>query len=116
MISSTKPSSPTNACKRLAASTCVKSLAAHCSRNSSGSRTNCVVSPFKLALLDLHSENLQQPFQFTVAKVANFNGAFSLPITEMDFGSEPFAQAALNVGDVRVANGGTSVIRGGRSG
>src|SRR5437899_3046138 len=128
MISSTKPSSPTNACRRLAASTNVSSLAAHCSRNSSGSRGMSLCSVFiddygfktpstkrsSGLLLNFHPENFQNSLQLLVAKKPNFKQTFSLPVAKLHFGAEAFAKTVLHVPDMRIKRpgcGGFGIVR-----
>src|SRR5882762_8101761 len=103
MISSTNPSRPTKACKRLAASTSVSSLAAHCSRNSSGSlgisRTSVFIEDYilkrgatswrpKSVSLNFHAEDFQNPLQLLVAEKPDLEQTLALTIAKLHFGAK----------------------------
>src|SRR4051812_41487335 len=113
MISSTKPSSPTKACSRLDASTSVSSFAAHCSRNCSGSRPIWILSVIieegvcrqnyrNGSLLNLHTQQLQDTLQLVVTEKSDFQGAFSLAVSNLDFRSKPLAKSVFNIANMRV--------------
>src|SRR5260221_4403500 len=96
-ISSTKPSRPTKARRWLAVSTSVRSLAAHCSRSSSG----CIMP----LAVHLHAHDFKNPLQFGIGEEAHFHRALSLAIAQLDFGAEPFAQSGFQINDMGVAIG-----------
>src|SRR6266849_2502565 len=125
MISSTKPSRPTNARNRLAGSTMVSSRAATCSRNSDGSlikKCECLPAPSapwrgpgtkQAGSAHLDSHDLEDPLEFSIAEKANVERAGALPIAQPDLGGQAFAQPILEIGDVRVAIGRGSFTAGG---
>src|SRR5688572_17315919 len=96
MISSTKPSKPMKAFKRLAPSTRVNRRAAQCSRNSSSS-----IEVRRRVLVRGDADDLQDALQIVVVEEADFERAFALFVTQLHFGSEPLSQPILQVGNVR---------------
>src|SRR5713101_1731784 len=125
MISSTKPSRPTNALSRLAGSTMVSSRAATCSRNSDGSlikEYDCLPAPSaswrgpvrkQAGSAHLDSHDLKDPLEFVIAEKANIERAGALPIAQPDLGGQAFAQPIFEIGDVRVAIGRGGFAAGG---
>src|SRR4026209_1080809 len=100
MISSTKPSSPTKAFKRLAASTFVSRRAAECSRNSPGSIEK---------LIELYSDDLEDAIEIVIVEEADFERSFALFVTQLDLGAEALSQPVLQIGNVRTRSDRFSV-------